>query len=70
MVQLAQPYVTAGKTIALAIQTFVGKVTFLLFYTLSSFVNTFLLKKQLSSDFTGAVTAVILKPKRKSVTSV
>ena len=56
MVQLSQSYMTTGKTIALAIRAFVGKVMFLLFYTLSSFVNTFLLKKQLSSDFTAAVT--------------
>ena len=47
---------TTGKTIALAIWTFIGKVMFLLFYTMSRFVNTFLLKKQLSSDFMAAVT--------------
>ena len=33
MVQLPHPYVTAGKTIALTIQNFVGKVTSLLYYT-------------------------------------
>ena len=31
MVQLSHPYMTAGKTIALTIQTFVNKVMFLLF---------------------------------------
>ena len=31
MVQLSHPYITTGKTIALSIQTFVGKVTSLLF---------------------------------------
>ena len=35
MVQLLHPYVTTGKTIALTIWIFVGKVTFLLFNTLS-----------------------------------
>ena len=34
-VQLSQPYVTTGKTIALTIQTFVGRVMSLLFNTLS-----------------------------------
>ena len=33
-VQLSQPYVTTGKTIALSIQTFVGRVMSLLFITL------------------------------------
>ena len=36
MVQLLHPYVTIGKTIALTIYTFVGKVMSLLFNTLSS----------------------------------
>jgi len=35
MVQLSHPYITTGKTIALTIWTFVGKVMFLLFNTLS-----------------------------------
>ena len=34
----SHPYVTAGKTIALPIQSFVAKVTFLLFNTLSRLV--------------------------------
>ena len=41
-VQLSQPYVATGKTIALTIQTFVGRVMSLLFNTLSSFVIIFL----------------------------
>ena len=41
-VQLSQPYVTTGKTIILTIWTFVGRVMFLLFHTLSSFVIVFL----------------------------
>ena len=35
MVQISHPYMTTGKTIALTIQTFVGKVMSLLFNTLS-----------------------------------
>ena len=35
MVQLSHPYTTTGKTIALTIQTFVGKVMSLLVNTLS-----------------------------------
>ena len=42
MVQLPHPYVTAGKTIALTIQTFVSKVMSLLFKMLSRLVIAFL----------------------------
>ena len=42
MVQLAHPYLTTGKTIALTTQTFVGKMMFLLFNRLSRFVRAFL----------------------------
>ena len=42
MVQLSQLYMTTGETIALTIWTFVGKVLFLLFDMLSSFVIVFL----------------------------
>ena len=44
MVQLSQPNVTTGKTIALTIWTFVGRVTSLLFNTLSRFGIAFLLR--------------------------
>jgi len=37
MVQLSHPYMTTGKTIALARRTFVSKVMSLLFLTLSRF---------------------------------
>ena len=40
--QLSHPYMTTGKTIALAIGTFVSKVMFLLFIMLSKFVIAFL----------------------------
>ena len=42
MVQLSHPYMTTGKTIALTIWTFVGKVISLLFNTVSGFVIAFL----------------------------
>ena len=42
VVQLSHPYMTNGKTIAFAIQTFVSKVMFLCFNTLSGFVIAFL----------------------------
>ena len=44
MVQLLDPYMTIGKTIALTIWTFVGKVMSLLFNTLSRFVIAFFFK--------------------------
>ena len=42
MVQFSHPYVTTGKTIALTLWTFGGKVMFLLFNRLSRFVITIL----------------------------
>ena len=42
IVQLSHPYVTTGKTTALTIQTFVGKVMSLLLNMLSRFVIAFL----------------------------
>ena len=42
MVQLSHLYMTTGKTVALTRQTFVGKVMFVLFNTLSRFVKVFL----------------------------
>ena len=42
IVQLSYPYITAGKTIALTKQTFVGKVMSLLFNVLPRLVITFL----------------------------
>ena len=40
-IQLSQPYMTTGKTTALTIQTFVGRLMSLLFNTLSRFVIAF-----------------------------
>ena len=42
IVQLSHPYTTTGKTIALTLQTFVGKVMSLLLNMLSKLVITFL----------------------------
>ena len=42
MVQLSQPYLTTGKTIALTLWTLVGRVMSLLFNTLSGFAIAFL----------------------------
>ena len=44
MMQLSYPYMATGRTIALAIQTFIDKVMSLLFNTLSRFVIAFLPK--------------------------
>ena len=46
MVQLSHFYMTTGKTIALTIQTFVERVTSLLFNMLSRFVIAFLLRSK------------------------
>ena len=71
MVQLSHPYMTAGKTIALTIQTFVGKVMSLLFNTLSRFVIAFLPQsKHLLISWQQLPSTVILEPKKiKSVTT-
>ena len=70
MVQLLYPYMTTGKTIALTIWTFAGKVMFLLFNTLSRLVIAFLPRsKHLSISWLHSPFAVILEPKKiKSVT--
>ena len=70
MVQLSHPYMTTGKTIALIIWTFVGKVMSLLFTTLSRFVIAFLPRsKYLLISWLQSPYAVILEPKEiKSVT--
>ena len=69
MVQLWYPYMTTGKTIALTMWTFVGKVMF--FNTLSRFVIAFLPRsKCLLISRLQSLSAVILEPKKiKSVTA-
>ena len=72
MVQLSHPYMTTGKTIALMIWIFVGKVMCLLLNMLSRFVITFLPRsKCLLISWLQAPSTVILEPKkkRKSVTA-
>ena len=70
MVQLSHSYMTTGKTIALTVCNFVGKVVSLLFNTLSSFVKAFLPRcKHLLISWLQSPSAVILElKKRKSVT--
>ena len=55
IVQLSHPYMTTGKTIALTRQTFVGKVTSLLFNMPSRLVITFLLRSERFFNFMAAV---------------
>ena len=65
IVQLSHPYMTTGKTIALTIWTFVGKVMSLLFNTLSRFVIAFLSSsKRLLISWLQSPSAVILEPKK------
>ena len=71
IVQLSHPYVTTGKTIALARRTFVGKVLSLLFNTLSRLIITFLPRsKHLFISWLQLASAMILEPpKIKSATA-
>ena len=70
LVQLSYPYMTTGKTIALTMCTFVGKVMSLLFKMLSRFVIAFLPRsKPLLISWLQSSSAVIWEPKKiKSVT--
>ena len=70
MVQLSHPYMTTGKIIGLTRQTFVGKVTSLLFNILSRLVITFLPRgKGLLISWLQSPSAVILEPNKiRSVT--
>ena len=71
MFHLGHPYMTTGKTIALSIQNFVGKIISLLFNTLSRFVITFLSRsKHLLISRLQSPSTVILEFRRiKSVTA-
>ena len=69
IVQLSQPWMTTGKTIALTRWTFVGKVISLLFNTLSRLVITFLPRSKCLLNWLQSPSAVILEPpKIKSLT--
>ena len=62
-VQLSQPYMTTGKTIALTRRTFIGKVMSLLLNILSRLVITFLPRsKRLLISWLQSPSAVILEP--------
>ena len=66
IVQLSNPYMTPGKTIALTRCTFIDKVMFLLFNMLSRLVMAFLLRrKHLLISWLESPSAVILKPPTK-----
>ena len=71
MVQLSQPYMTTGNTIALTIWNFVNRVMSLLFNIPSRFVIVFLPRSNhLLISWLQSLSAVILEPKkRKSVTT-
>ena len=65
MVQLIHPYMTTGKTIALTIQTFVGKVMSMPFNVLSRFVIALLPRSMfLLISWLQSPSAVILEPKK------
>ena len=66
MVQVSQPYVTAGKTIALTTWTFVGRVMSLLFNTVPRFVIAFLPRSnRLLISWLQLPSTVILEPKKR-----
>ena len=69
IVQLSHPYMATGKTIALTIRTFAGKVTTLLLNTLYRFAEAYLPRsKHLLISWLLSPSAVILEPKKiKSV---
>ena len=71
MVQCSHPYMTTGKTIALTILTFVGRMMSLLFNMLSRFIIAFLPRRNhLLVLWLQSPSAVILEPKKiKSVRS-
>ena len=56
IVQLSQPYMTTGNSIALTRQTFVGKVMPLLFNMLSRLLITFLPRSKRLFNFMAAIT--------------
>ena len=65
IVQLSHPYMTTGKTIALTIRIFVGKVMSLLFNILSRLVIAFLPRsKHLLISWLQSPSAVVLEPRK------
>ena len=71
MVQLSHPYLTARKTIALTIWTFVGKIMSLPFNMLSRFAIALLPRsKRLLIYWLQSPSAVILEPQKKKSDTV
>ena len=69
MVQLSHPNTTTGKTIAVTMQTFVGKVMSLLFNTPSRFVIAFFPRsKSLLISWPQSLSAVTLESKKIKAT--
>ena len=65
MVQLSHPYMSTGKTIALTLRTFVCKVIYLLFNTLSRFVRAFFQRSRcLLISCLQSPSTVILEPEK------
>ena len=65
LVQLSHLYMTTGKSVALTVQTFVGKVISLLFNTLSRFVIAFLPRsKYLLISWLQSLFVIILEPRK------
>ena len=69
MAQLSHPYVTAGKTIALTMQTFVHKMMSLLLNMPSGFVIAFVQGASVF-NFTAALSTVIIEPQKIKSTTV
>ena len=68
IVQISHPYITTGKTIALTVRTFLGKVRSLLFNMLSRFVMAFLPKsKHLLISWLWSLSAVIFGAQENKV---
>jgi len=69
IVQLSHPYMTTGKTIALTIWTFVGKIMSQLFNMLSGLIIAFLPRsKHLLISWLQSPSAVIFEPPKLSLT--
>ena len=68
MVQLSHPYMTTGKTVALTIWTFLGKVMCLLFHMLCRFAIVFLLRsKHCLILWLQTLSSVILEPRKNKI---
>ena len=65
--QFSHPYMTTGKTVALTVWTFIGKVMALFYNTLSRFVKAFLPRSNcLLISWLQSPSAVILEPRKEN----